>query len=452
MATFTPLRRPPNQPKALQDEEKCQQVTKVKTAGELLSTPIRSALLLDIKNKSNAPPGLYQQFYQELIEVVAEFYQDLPGITPPFNRYGGLLDHALHRSAKILEERLHHRFPENAVSEEQIAEEYSLWTYMLFTVALFRDIGKLHNCYQIYLCDSEGLMPRRWQPYDGAISHYSNYYRFKLIDTDRRHIDPSQWDKRAGPNLAYKLMTSEQFNWIHGNAAAYRIWWYELGDEEEEGRGGKGTKLAIANAEAAAIAVAMDLSSEAAEKAFVEKMEAAEQQSESMKDLPSLELDPSKANMDSVVEVTMVDYMVQQVQSDGPAANQIQVNNDGTMSITAQGVEAFAQSFPELAAQNGGAQGIYNQINTSAANTANATTATTNTTATANTNANPTATQSAPAQVTAQMANIIAKGSAAATLAAAAAMVAAANVAPAQAAVQPQVSTQTSRATFSMGG
>ena len=61
---------------------------------------------------------------------------------------------------------------------------------MLFTVALFRDIGKLHNSYQVYLCDSEGLMPRRWQPYEGSINQQSSYYRFKHIDTNRIVIDP----------------------------------------------------------------------------------------------------------------------------------------------------------------------------------------------------------------------------------------------------------------------
>ncbi|MFI4954829.1 MAG: hypothetical protein ACHP9Y_02840, partial [Gammaproteobacteria bacterium] len=205
--------------------------------------------------------------------------------------------------------------------------------------------------------------------------------------------------------------------------------------------------------------MAMELSNEAAVADFAAEMDASEQQSESMKDLPSLEMDPSQMNMDSVVEVTMVDYMVQQAQGDGPAAAQIQVNNDGTMSITAQGVEAFAQSFPELAAQNGGAQGIYSQVSASAANTANASAATagaaTASAATAGaataSNASPTATQNTSAQVTAQMGDIIARGSAASTLAAAAAMVAAANVAPAQSAVQPQVASQSSSVTLSMG-
>ena len=219
MNTFTRLRKPATQPTKLIDEDRCTQVTKIQTAKELLSNPVRSAILGQIKARAKAPDGLYQKYYYELIETVAEFYQELPGIVPPFNRFGGLLDYALHRCAQMLEERLDHRFPGDDAPQEQVDEEYTLWTYMLFTVALFRDIGKLHNCYQVYLCDSEGLMPRRWLPYDGAMNQHSSYYRFKLIDTELVTLDPSQWDKRAGPNLAYKLIPSECFNWIHGNAA-----------------------------------------------------------------------------------------------------------------------------------------------------------------------------------------------------------------------------------------
>jgi hypothetical protein len=452
MSSFTRFHKPATQPKQLVDEEKCQQVTKVKTPGELLNTPLRAALCIDIKNKANAPEGVFQQYYKALIDIVAEFYQDLPGITPPFNRCGGLLDNALQRAAQMLEERLNHRFPEEG-SDQQVAEEYALWTYMLFTVALFRDIGKLHNCYQVYLCDSEGLMPRRWMPYDGAIPQHSQYYRFKQIDTDRRHIDPSQWDKRAGPNLAYKLMTTEQFNWIHGNAAAYRIWWYELGDEEEEGRGGKGTKLAIDNAETAAIKIAMTMDNDAAIKAFADKVQAAEAQQENMKNLPSLEMDPSAVNVESTVEVTMAEWAAQVSQSDSAMAKQVQTNKDGTISISAAAVEAFAQSFPQLAQQSGGAGGIYNQVSASAANTASvkATAPVTTVTASASstaaqTTASPTSNtplsaQSGASQVGAQMSNIVAKAAAGGAMAAAVAA----------AASYPAVQSTSSSVTLSLG-
>lgn len=447
MNSFTRFHKPATQPKQLVDEEKCQQVTKVKTPGELLNTPLRAALCTDIKNKANAPAGVFEQYYKALIEVVAEFYQDLPGITPPFNRYGGLLDNALHRAAQMLEERLNHRFPEDG-TEEQVAEEYALWTYMLFTVALFRDIGKLHNCYQVYLCDSEGLMPRRWLPYDGAIPQHSQYYRFKQIDTDKRLLDPAQWDKRAGPNLAYKLMTTEQFNWIHGNAAAYRIWWYELGDEEEEGRGGKGTKLAIDNAETAAIKIALTLSGDAEVKAFADKVQAAEAQQEGLKNLPSLEMDPNAINAESTVEVTMAAWAAEVAQSDGAMAKQVQSNSDGTLSISASAVEAFAQSFPQLAQQNGGAGGIYNQVSASAANTATVTATAPVTASQSSTAAQATASatsntalssQSGSTQVAAQMSNIVAKAAAGGAMAAAMAV----------AASYPAV--QTARASVTLG-
>lgn len=452
MNSFTRFHKPATQPIAIADDEKSQQVTRVKTPSELLNTPIRAALIMDIKNKANAPEGVFKEYYQALIEVVAEFYQDLPGVTPPFNRFGGLLDNALHRAAAILEDRKNHRLPDDEdATDAQVAEEYALWTYMLFSVALFRDIGKLHNCYQIYLCDSEGLMPRRWQPYDGAIPQHSQYYRFKQIDLDRRHVDPAQWDKRAGPNLAYKLMTPEQFNWIHGNAAAYRIWWYELGDEEEEGRGGKGTKLAIDNAETAAIKIAISLDNDAAVKDFAAKVEAAQEQQEGLKNLPTLEMDPSAINAESTVEVTMAEWAAQVSQSDSAMAKQVQTNKDGTISISAAAVEAFAQTFPQLAQQNGGTAGIYNQVSTSAANTASVTatapvTVSQSSTA-AQTNASPTSNtplsaQSGASQVGAQMSNIVAKAAAGGAMAAAVAAVAAS---------YPAVQTARSSVTLGLG-
>ena len=232
-------------------------------------------------------------------------------------------------------------------------------------------------------------------------------------------------------------MTTEQFNWIHGNAAAYRIWWYELGDEEEEGRGGKGTKLAIDNAETATIKIAIDLNNDAAIKEFAEKVEQAQEQQESMKDLPTLEMDPSKA--ETTVEVTVVEWAMQQAQSDSPLAKQVRVNNDGTVSVSAQAVTALAQTFPQLAQQNGGAAGMYNQLSASTANTASVTAAApvstqtqastaaqtstaSNTAAATASNNSPATSQSTTAQVSAQMDSIVQKTAGIAAIAIAASL------------------------------
>lgn len=467
MSSFTRLRPPATQPRKLVDEERCQQVTKIKTAKELLSTPLRAALLTQIKARANAPAGLYQKYYYELIETIAEFYQDLPGIVPPFNRFGGLLDHGLQRAAEVLEERRNHRLPDNNAPQEQVEEEYSQWTYMLFTVGLMRDIGKLHNCYQVYLCDSEGLMPRRWLPYEGAMNHHSNYYRFKLIDTEMVTLDPSQWDKRAGPNLAYKLMDSECFNWIHSNAAAYRIWWYELGDEEEEGRGGKGSKLCLDNAETKTIKIAMTMDNEAAIKEFIEKAEQEQAEKAEAKDLPTLTLDPTKVDLSSTTEVTIVVWAAEQMANNTAAASQIQSHNDGTVSISAAGVEAFAQSFPQL----GDTAQVHAAVSSSQMNTANTNTATAAATTTAGNTATAAANQAAASATTAnpvsqmnqsvaqqstqsQIQQIVQKQTGAAAIAAVAAALSSGQANIATQAKMPQVESQASsvRMTMSMGG
>ena len=378
MSQYTRLRQPATQPKQIVDEERCQQVTAIKSAKELLATPVRSALMAQIKVKANAPPGIYEKFYKDLIEIVAEFYQDLPTFQPPFNRYGGLLDLSLHRASNVLDERKQMRLPEDEnATEEQVSEEYALWTYMLFTVALMRDIGKLHNCYFVYLCDSEGLVPRRWQPYDGSMNQQSSYYRFKQIDTDKVKLDPSQWDKRAGPNLAYKLMSSESFNWIHGNAAAYRIWWYELGDEEEEGRGGKGTKNAMDNAETLSLKVAIDLADVAVMEKFVKDAETSIDATENVKNLPALELNLNSADMSDTVQVTFAEFVKAQAESGSPA---VQSHGD-TVTVQASVVESFSQNFP----QAGDANSVYSQISNSTANTANVAATASNTSANTNT-------------------------------------------------------------------
>ena len=151
----------------------------------------------------------------------------------------------------------------------------------------------------------------------------------------------------------------------------YRIWWYELSDEEEEGRGGKGTKLALGNAEAKVIKIAMSMDSEVAIQAFIEKAEQEQAQKESNKDLPTLTMDPTKIDLNSVTEVTMVVWAADQIANNGVAASGIQAHNDGTISVSGAAVEAFAQNFPQVGdagsvhAALSGAQ--INSANTSAA-------------------------------------------------------------------------------------
>ncbi len=201
-------------------------LTPIRSAAELLGqNPKCAKALKRLPKLVNAPDRHYEFLYRQVLENFAEFTQSLPNIKiPEFNTYQGMLTLGVERMLVALS--LYRKDqPVDDIPPEKMTAEQALWTYALFTAALFRGIGIIPASYLISISDSHGKQSNYWYPYLYKMQQQGTHYRFSY-DTVTREIE-----KDLTVIYAIKLMPAEGFDWIESNKDVLTFWTSMLRDD-----------------------------------------------------------------------------------------------------------------------------------------------------------------------------------------------------------------------------
>jgi len=207
------------------------QLLKTQDNVKLLNEGYRKSYLAKIKRLVNAPDVYYDGLYEPIFAKIAELWQELPDIVtlkPEEKRITALIDNALLRACYALTIRSYVNFPSGG-SEQQIKEEYALWTYVVATSALLWHCGRLCTHYMISLCDPQGLHQRYWSALEGTLLSQSEQYKIRDIDPDSGR--PAHL---MTPLLAQQQLTSDGFHWLTAHPQALDAWLMALNDEQGE--------------------------------------------------------------------------------------------------------------------------------------------------------------------------------------------------------------------------
>lgn len=178
----------------------------VKTAAVLLGQTKRQILLSRIKRTVSLEEAHYDALYQPVIEQFVEFAQVLPRQVG--GKLGGLMDCGLVRANLALQ----------ALQEENNPQD-ALYTYVIFTTALLRDLSKLISQQQVMICDQDGQYLSDWLPFEGSLLARADFYKVRFLD--------DRWlslGKAAAPLLARQIMPEVGFLWIAENFELFQRW------------------------------------------------------------------------------------------------------------------------------------------------------------------------------------------------------------------------------------
>jgi hypothetical protein len=195
-------------------------VIKVLTANELLNTPIRQRQLKEIETRVAIPEKYFNALYTTFINNLAEFYQSLPDTIRPYLKNGGLLTHALDRGVYLLRLREKHLLPTPETPKQQMDSEKPLWTYVVFTATLLRDVGIVATNYPVQLVKEDGEFAKMWDGYlSSMLDQNGEYYRFR--ETVPK---PLEFSIQTTPMIARQLLPKEGFSWIASDERALKAW------------------------------------------------------------------------------------------------------------------------------------------------------------------------------------------------------------------------------------
>ena len=225
IANYTRLYHPGKSSSTNQTFNK-QHIEECLSTATLLAEPVhRKSYVYHIKKFSDAPDEPYSKLYLPLIENLASYLQDLPdAATLNTQHFSQLLDNALARAYYGLILRQYITLPSGG-TDQQIQEQYPLWTYVVCSSAALWQIGKLHTEYDIALCNAEGTVHGKWDPLQGPLIEQSTHYRIQDINpkTHRRHDEIT-------PLIARQIMPEVGFKWIASNPMALDMWLAALSD------------------------------------------------------------------------------------------------------------------------------------------------------------------------------------------------------------------------------
>jgi hypothetical protein len=162
----------------------------------------------------------YQNLYLNSLENFAEFVQQLPSRRNfHFNHTGGMLLLGLLRAFQTV--RLYReQTPIKSYARDKVPSNIALWSYALYTAALFLGIGEIYATYWVSLCDAHGEFKQRWQPKTGSMTQYdASHYRYSFEQETRDTI--AQLDTLV---VAEKLLPKEGLEWIASDKYVYELW------------------------------------------------------------------------------------------------------------------------------------------------------------------------------------------------------------------------------------
>ncbi len=200
-------------------------------AGVLLNDKKIERILARLEKVANVPADHFQALYIKTIHNYAEFVQELPAShVRGFNHSRGLLVLGLERAlnALILYRK---EFPLKGIKPDDMSRRWALYTYGIFTAALFYGVGQVLATYIVYLSDKRGVQGERWVATTGPMTKTKyTHYRFVFDSVNRDALAA-----RAASVLAQLLMPKIGFDWLASDINVFDYWLAILQNDEAHG-------------------------------------------------------------------------------------------------------------------------------------------------------------------------------------------------------------------------
>lgn len=240
MAKFTHFFQ--SHPKKLDESHAIDELHLLKSAQELLSSGQHQRYITFIKKYAKAPQEYFDALYLPLIESFAEITQTILEHTgKEKNDTNPLLINGLLRGSYALLLRHSMFVPENP-TDKDLSEAYGLWTYVVFTSALFWKIGRLMTHYEILLSLGDLKTSTYWHPLLGTpLAQGKTHYYY-----EKRALDTCINEPTYSVMLAKHYIPTEGFMWIASNPKALAYWMAAL-NEDTQAAGNVGQALSLAD-------------------------------------------------------------------------------------------------------------------------------------------------------------------------------------------------------------
>lgn len=193
---------------------------------KLLSEIEKAHYLNKLQEIVSLPDDHFKVFYEDIIDNFAVFVQAIPEVYG--QELGGLLNDGLRRG--LLAIRLLH--------ENQDTRPHPLYTYAIYTIALFSDLGQILS-YRIMISDEKGAFIDDWYPYLGPMTEFGEYYKIRPYEGI-----PTALTRSVTPLFARQLLNDTAITWLSSNTQIFDMWLAFL-NKGEDWAGGIGRVLRI---------------------------------------------------------------------------------------------------------------------------------------------------------------------------------------------------------------
>ncbi len=193
----------------------------IKSSKQLLQDHRVTHILPQLQQLAYTTEEKYNHLYLGALNGFAEYVQQLPSRRNfHFNHTNGSLLLGLLRAFQTM--RLYReQTPVKSYGRDKVPANIALWSYALYTAALFLGVGEIYATYWISLCDAHGEYKQRWQPKSGPMTQYEEitHYRYSF-ETETRdaiaHLDTLV--------VAEKMLPKEGLAWIASDKYVYELW------------------------------------------------------------------------------------------------------------------------------------------------------------------------------------------------------------------------------------
>jgi hypothetical protein len=193
----------------------------IKSSKQLLQDHRITHILPQLQQLVYTTDEKYNDLYLGALNSFTEYVQQLPSRRNfHFNHTNGSLLLGLLRAFQTM--RLYReQTPIKSYGREKVPANIALWSYALYTAALFLGVGEIYATYWISLCDAHGEFKQRWQPKLGPMTQYEDatHYRYSFEAETRdaiAHLDTLV--------VAEKLLPKEGLAWIASDKYVYELW------------------------------------------------------------------------------------------------------------------------------------------------------------------------------------------------------------------------------------
>lgn len=205
------------------------ELTAMVSAHELLACPKRQELLEKLNESNLLEPTRYHSIGLRLIHNLVNYCQRLPETENSYYAHpGGLFDHALNRTEAAMSLWRQH----TALTKETVTEDQALWSYVLFSASLLKDVGKLQTDFCVNLYDTNGQLLTPWNPLLESMIAIGSYYHHQF---QASHDEAFRY--RLTILFSKLLMPSSGFSWIASNPRVLNVWLGLLANDDESGSG-----------------------------------------------------------------------------------------------------------------------------------------------------------------------------------------------------------------------